>query len=126
MTEVPENQTRGLEKGAKEMEEGLERLESDIETAHERADEQRERANPEAAAGEWEDESAGAYQGADAVEAGETDTRTDDDPSAGVADAPVHEATEVQPGAQGSDDAGESGADAPVHEAERVEPEGEG
>ena len=126
MTEVPEDQTRGLEKGAKEMEEGLERLGSDIETAHERADEQRERANPEAAAGDWEDESAGAYQGADAVEAGDTDTRTDDDPGAAVADAPVHDATEVQPGAEEADEGGGAGADAPVHEAEQVEPEGEG
>ncbi len=69
MTEVPEDQVRGLERDADEMEEQLEGLQEDIETAHEKADEQRERAQPDAVAGDWEDESAGAQQGDDPEDA---------------------------------------------------------
>jgi hypothetical protein len=134
MTEVPEDRARDLERGAEEMEEGLGRLEGDIETAQERAAEQRERANPEAAAGDWQEESTAAHQGDDATEA----SRSPGDEGGGdtaVAEAPVHEATQLEPRAEGSEaeddesrrDEGPRGGvsieDAPVHEAERVEPE---
>lgn len=69
MTEVPEDQVRGLEREAGAMEEGLERLQDDIDTAHEKAEEQRERAQPEDVAGDWQDESAGAQQGDDPQDA---------------------------------------------------------
>ena len=129
MTEVPEDQVRDLERGADEMEKELGRLEGDIETAHERADQQRERANPEAAAGDWQDESTAAHQGDDATDTSRSPGDEDGEGGGGtaVADAPVHEATEVSPGAEGSHE--ESGSvsmdDVPVHEAEQVEPEGE-
>ncbi len=88
------------------MEEGLQELQADIDTAHQRADEQRERANPEAAAGDWQDESAGAHQGDDArdAEGGEASSGDDggeggDGPSGSVSmdDVPVHEAEQVDP-----------------------------
>ena len=142
MTEVPEDRVRDLERSADEMEEGLEKLESHIETAHERADEQRERANPEAAAGDWQDESTAAHQGDDASEASRAPGEEGGDEGGGtaVADAPVHEATEVTPGEE--QDAGDDGPggsapgddgpggsvsmdDVPVHEAEQVDPDGE-
>lgn len=123
MTEVPEDQVRDLERGAEEMEEGLGRLEGHIETAQERAAEQRERADPEAVAGDWEDESAGAQQGDDA-----RDAEDREGPSGSTADAPVHEATEVTPGEEGGseEESEDDSADPPVHEAERVEAEGSG
>ena len=130
MTEVPEDQVRDLERGAEEMEEGLGRLEGDLETAHERADEQRERANPEAAAGDWQDESTAAHQGDDATEASRSPGEEEGGGATAVADAPVHEATEVTPGGEdaGDDDDAPSGSvpmgDVPVHEAEQVDPEG--
>ena len=101
MTEVPEDRVRDLERGADEMEEGLGRLEADLETAHERADEQRERADPDAVAGDWEDESAGAQQGDDAQDAagrGRDEATADDrsgDGGTAIADAPVHDAALV-------------------------------
>ncbi|HEV2061513.1 MAG TPA: hypothetical protein VGR12_01565, partial [Solirubrobacteraceae bacterium] len=65
MTEVPEDQTRDLERGAEEMEHQLDRLEGQIETAQDRATEQRERTTPKAVAGDFEDASAGAHEGED-------------------------------------------------------------
>ena len=146
MTEVPEDQVRDLERGAEEMEQGLGRLEGDIETAHERAAEQRERANPEAAAGDWQDESTAAHQGDDASEASRSLGEEDGEGGGvtAVADAPVHEAPEVTPGderdsgeGEGDGDSGDerdsgddgpSGSvsmdDVPVHEAEQVDPGG--
>ena len=105
MTEVPEDQVRDLERGADEMEQGLGRLEDDIETAHDRAAEQRQRANPEAAAGDWQDESTAAHQGDDAAEGSRSPGREegeasgDDEPSgsASLGDVPVHEAEQVEP-----------------------------
>ena len=101
MTEVPEDQVRDLERGAEQMEKELGRLEDDIETAHERADEQRERANPEAAAGDWQQESTAAHQGDDASEAsrspGDEDGEAEGGGSTAIADAPVHEAERVEP-----------------------------
>src|SRR5829696_5067034 len=100
MTEVPEERVHDLERGAEEMEEGLGKLQGSIDTAHERADEQRERAQPEEVAGDWEDESSGAQQGDDAEDA-EGRGRGDGEESVGrdtaVADAPVHEAEQVEP-----------------------------
>ena len=103
------------------MEEGLERLEEDIGTAKDRHAEQRARANPEAAAGDWDDESAGAQQGDDAVDAegAEGPGEGGEGGQGAIAEAPVHEAERVEPG--GSAEGG-AVADAPVHEAERVEP----
>ena len=104
MTEVPEDQIRGLERQAGRMEEGLEKLGDHIETAQEKADEQRERANPEAVAGDWQDESAGAQQGDDAKDAegaegpGHTDEQGGRGGASAVADAPVHDAEQVDPG----------------------------
>ena len=69
MTEVPEDQVRGLEREGDAMEEGLERLQADIDTAHEKAEHARDRATPDAVAGDWEDESAGAQQGDDPQDA---------------------------------------------------------
>ncbi len=103
MTEVPEDQVRDLERGAEEMEEGLDRLEGDIETAQQRATEQRERANPEGAAGDWQDESTAAHQGDDASEGsrspGDDDDRGGDQPAGSVSmdDVPVHDAERVEP-----------------------------
>ena len=141
MTEGPEDQVHDLEREAEEMEEGLDKLEGDIETAQERAAEQRERANPEAAAGDWQEESTAAHQGDDATEAsrspGDDDDDGGEDGGTAVADAPVYEAERVEPGGgegddedagSGEDDARGSASldDVPVHEAERVEPEGSG
>jgi hypothetical protein len=146
MTEAPEDQVRDLERGADEMEEGLGKLEGSLETAHERAAEQRERANPEAAAGDWQEESTAAHQGDDATEASRSPGDEDGGDGGGtaVADAPVHEAEQVgsegsaeggadapvheaeQVDARGDAEGGGEGADAPVHEAEQVEPEGSG
>jgi hypothetical protein len=124
MTEVPEDQVRDLERGADEMEKELGRLEGDLSTAHDKAAEQRERANPEAAAGDWQEESTAAHQGDDATEASRSPGDEDGGGTA-VADAPVHEATEVTPGeASGEGDERDAVADAPVHEAEEVEPSG--
>ncbi len=96
------------------MEEGLQELQADIDTAHQRADEQRERANPEAAAGDWQDESAGAHQGDDArdAEGGEASSGDDDAPGRDEADR-------GDDGPRGS----VSMDDVPVHEAEQVGPE---
>ncbi len=113
MTEVPEDQVRGLEREADEMEEGLERLQGGIDSAHEKADQQAERARPEGVAGDWQDESAGAQQGDDPQDA-ERAEGPGGEPSGGdgerggsggsIADAPVHEARQVDPG-----DAGDEG-----------------
>ena len=110
MTEVPEDRVHDLEQGAAEMEEGLGQLESDIETAQERAAEQRERANPEAAAGDWQEESTGAHQGDDATEASRSpgdEDGGDEGGGTGVAEAPVYEAEQVEPaGSDREDDEG--------------------
>ena len=121
MTEVPEDQVRDLERGADEMEEGLDKLQHGIDTAQERAAEARERANPDAVAGDWEDEATGAQQGDDAVDAEDRDGaradaehNRDDDAGGGsaIADAPVHEAEKVEPGgASGEGPSGSSGED---------------
>jgi hypothetical protein len=103
MSEVPEDQIRGLEREADEMQEGLENLGEDLQTAHEKADQQRERANPEAVAGDWQDESAGAQQGDDARDAEGAEGPGGESPGGeggggSIADAPVHEARKVEPG----------------------------
>jgi hypothetical protein len=69
MTEVPEDQVRGLEREGDAMEKGLERLEGHIDTAQQKAEHAREQATPDAVAGDWQDESAGAQQGDDAQDA---------------------------------------------------------
>ena len=99
MTEVPEDQARDLDRGAKEMEQELERLEGDIETAQDKAAEQRERANPKAVAGDFEDASAGAHEGEDPQGAAEAEGPGQPTGEGGAAaDAPVHEAEQVDPG----------------------------
>ena len=139
MTEVPEDQVRDLERSADEMEEGLERLESHIGTAHERAAEQRERANPEAAAGDWQEESTAAHQGDDATDASRSPGDEGDGGGGGgaIAEAPVHEAEQVEPGRSDSGSGGDSDeddsdaerggsvsmGDVPVHDAEQVDPD---
>ena len=125
MTEVPEDHARDLERGAKEMENELDRLGDNLETAKDRATEQRERANPDAAAGDWQEESTAAHQGDDATEASRSPgDEGGEGGGTAVADAPVHEAAEVPPGAEGSEE--EGSGDAPVHEAEQVDPSGAG
>ena len=125
MTEVPEDRLRDLERGAEEREEGLGNLEGDIETAQERAAEHRERASPEAAAGDWQEESTAAHQGDDATEAsrspGSEDGDGDDGARGGgaIADAPVYEAEQVEPAAgEGASHDREDEAAGPAAEVE--------
>jgi hypothetical protein len=99
MTEVPEDQIRGLERQGDAMEEGLERLQGDIDTAHQKAEHAQDQATPDAVAGDWQDESAGAQQGDDARDA---EGREGPGGEGGaVADVPVHEAERVDPGGDG-------------------------